>query len=256
MPSGSFSLGGICTGRACGWRGGTRLGGIAPAISLPETGVTADRRSGRPAGSRPARCPACSARSAVRLPADRGRRHHRGRRRCRCRGLGAVLGGRLCTDGAGSVDSICGICGALPVSSSVIAIWKVPSTITTTLAPTSSERILEVMVEGSLPSSCPCLAVELGWPWSLRGGLGRLLVGGAAAAACAARRAAAMKLDELTGSLGRPEISLIALSEAAIRSTATTPVRSAGCPAPADDPAAIPARSQCAAGRRAAPGFR
>src|SRR5260221_2919776 len=55
--------------------------------------------------------------------------------------------------GAGSVDSISGIDGALPVSSSVIAILKVPSTITTTLAPTSSERILEVMFEGSLPSA-------------------------------------------------------------------------------------------------------
>ena len=54
---------------------------------------------------------------------------------------------------AGSLEfSIAGICGALPVSSSVIAILKVPSTITTTLAPTSSERILEVMVDGSLPS--------------------------------------------------------------------------------------------------------
>ena len=43
-----------------------------------------------------------------------------------------------------------GIGGAVSLSSSVIAILKVPSTITTTLAPTSSERILEVMVEGSL----------------------------------------------------------------------------------------------------------
>ena len=41
---------------------------------------------------------------------------------------------------------------------------------------------------------------------------------GAAAAACAARRAAAMKLDELTGSLAAAEISLITLSDAAIRS--------------------------------------
>ena len=36
------------------------------------------------------------------------------------------------------------------MSSSVIAILKVPSTITTTLAPTSSERILEVTVEGAV----------------------------------------------------------------------------------------------------------
>ena len=41
---------------------------------------------------------------------------------------------------------------------------------------------------------------------------------GAAAAAWAARRAAAMKLDEETGSRGAAGISLIALSEAAIRS--------------------------------------
>src|SRR5947209_7325970 len=39
-----------------------------------------------------------------------------------------------------------------------------------------------------------------------------------AAAACAARRAAAMKLDDDTGSLGAAGISLIALSEAAMRS--------------------------------------
>jgi hypothetical protein len=42
--------------------------------------------------------------------------------------------------------------------------------------------------------------------------------GGAAAAACAARRAAAMKLDEFTGSFGPEAISLMAFSEAAIRS--------------------------------------
>ena len=54
--------------------------------------------------------------------------------------------------------SIAGICGASPVSSSVIAILKVPSTITTTLAPTSSERILEVMVEGSLSPALPILS--------------------------------------------------------------------------------------------------
>ena len=41
---------------------------------------------------------------------------------------------------------------------------------------------------------------------------------GAAAAACAARRAAAMKLDELTGSRGAAGMSLIALSDAAMRS--------------------------------------
>jgi hypothetical protein len=55
--------------------------------------------------------------------------------------------------GAGSLEfSTAGNCGALPLSSSVIAILKVPSTITTTLAPTSSERILEVMVDLSFDS--------------------------------------------------------------------------------------------------------
>jgi hypothetical protein len=46
--------------------------------------------------------------------------------------------------------SIAGIGGAASRSSSVMAILKVPSTMTTTLAPTSSERILEVIVDGSL----------------------------------------------------------------------------------------------------------
>ena len=55
-------------------------------------------------------------------------------------------------EGCGSLEfSIAGICGALPLSSSVIAILKVPSTITTTLAPTNNERILEVIVGVSLP---------------------------------------------------------------------------------------------------------
>src|ERR1700728_1056245 len=81
---------------------------------------------------------------------------------------------------------------------------------TTTLAPTSSERILEVIVDGSWawrPAAC------LTAPRPAFSG------GGAAAAACAARRAAAMKLDVLTGPLGLAAagISLIALSEAAMR---------------------------------------
>ena len=45
-----------------------------------------------------------------------------------------------------------------------------------------------------------------------------LSAGGAAAAAWAARRAAAMKLDVLTGSCGLAGISLMAFSEAAMRS--------------------------------------
>ena len=83
-----------------------------------------------------------------------------------------------------------------------------PSTITTTLAPTSSERILEVMVDGSFALS-PAGAFDLRPALSL---------GGAAAAAWAARRAAAMKLDVLAGSRALAGISLIALSEAAMRS--------------------------------------
>src|ERR1700722_17399733 len=60
------------------------------------------------------------------------------------------------TEGCGSLGfSIAGSCGALPLSSSVIAILKLPSTITTTLAPTSSERILEVIVDGSLAWPLP-----------------------------------------------------------------------------------------------------
>jgi hypothetical protein len=126
---------------------------------------------------------------------------------------------------AGSAEfSTCGIGGGLPVSSSVIAILKVPSTITTTLAPTSSERILEVMLEGALSPGwafVPIL-ILLSPPLSLVAALAAardaLSLAGAAAAACAARRAAAMKLDELTGSLGPAAIPLIALSEAAMRS--------------------------------------
>ena len=53
-----------------------------------------------------------------------------------------------------------------------------------------------------------------------------LSLGGAAAAAWAARRAAAMKLDVLAGSRAAAGISLIAFSEAAMRSDgeATRPV--------------------------------
>src|SRR6266852_272760 len=113
-----------------------------------------------------------------------------------------------------------GNCGTPAPSSSVIAILNVPSTMTTTLAPTSSERILEVMVDGSL--AVPPAGFLIG----LRAAMSPA---DAAAAAWAARRAAAMKLDVLTrpagpGALG--EIPLIALSEAAMRSDgeATRPV--------------------------------
>src|SRR5437016_6267147 len=71
--------------------------------------------------------------------------------------VGLVLlsaGAGACAGAAGSLGcSIIGSCSTLPVSSSVIAILKVPSTITTTLAPTRSERILEEMFEGFLSSA-------------------------------------------------------------------------------------------------------
>src|SRR6266536_3015081 len=64
-----------------------------------------------------------------------------------------------------------GNCGTPAPSSSVIAILNDPSTMTTTLAPTSSERIFEVMVDGSLAvppvgflvgfrAAAPCAAPE------------------------------------------------------------------------------------------------
>ena len=93
-----------------------------------------------------------------------------------------------------------------------MTILKPPSTITTTLAATSKERIFATMVEDSLPP----LLVDLSAAFD-----GMLLSPtGWAAAACAARRAAAMKLAVETGGRGvaGAGISLIALSEAAIRS--------------------------------------
>ena len=94
-------------------------------------------------------------------------------------GLALLSAGAL-AGAAGSAEfSIAGISGALPVSSSVIAILKVPSTITTTLAPTSSERILEVMFEGSLLPALPLsMAMLGGFGGGLRSGLRRLLVDG------------------------------------------------------------------------------
>jgi hypothetical protein len=53
-------------------------------------------------------------------------------------------------DDASPEFSMPGIDGGAPVSSSVMAILNVPSTITTTLAPTSSERIFDVMVDDAL----------------------------------------------------------------------------------------------------------
>src|SRR5947208_2274251 len=134
-------------------------------------------------------------------------------------GLGLLSAGAgACTGAAGSLDcSIIGSCSTLPVSSSVIAILKVPSTITTTLAPTSSERILEEMFEAFLSSALilsPALSLSAAFAAERPAFSG----GDAAAAACAARRAAAMKLDQLTGPFDAEAISLIAFAEAAIRS--------------------------------------
>src|SRR4051812_48537851 len=79
----------------------------------------------------------------------------------------------------------------------------------TTLAPTSTERIFEVMFEGCL--TC--------WPLPpLTGGRPPFSGGAAAAAAWAALRAAAMKLDVLAFSREPAGISLMALSDAAMRS--------------------------------------
>src|SRR5579883_1626768 len=115
-----------------------------------------------------------------------------------------------------------GVCGSLALStagagpwlpepsSSVIAILNVPSTITTTLAATSTERIVEVMLDDSF-LTLSLLALLLARPFS-----GAAC---AAAAAWAARRAAAMKLEEETGGLGAAAgISAMASSDAAMRS--------------------------------------
>src|SRR5205085_2724249 len=133
-------------------------------------------------------------------------------------------------------SSIAGIGGAEPVSSRFIAILKVPSTITTTLAPTSSERIFEVMLEPSVPGVPGAgltfsFALSLALSLTLSGDAAlpvafaeRLSFCALAAAACAARRAAAMKLDVDTGSLGPGAgISLSASSEAAMRSDGEDP---------------------------------
>src|SRR3954447_18657289 len=81
---------------------------------------------------------------------------------CRPIGVGEVIDGVTCSGVAGLFSTGGGACGAggggefsiacgdgdeLLPSSRFIAILKVPSTITTTLAPTSSERIFEVMFE-------------------------------------------------------------------------------------------------------------
>src|SRR5450631_3003275 len=117
---------------------------------------------------------------------------------CRPIGVGDVIEGMT---GAGAAG--------LAASSSVIASLNVPSTMITTLAPTSTERILEVTADVTL---------ALSRAGSLSGPRAGLSTGGAAAAAWAARRAAAMKFEVLLGSRVPAVISLIALSDAAMRS--------------------------------------
>ena len=144
---------------------------------------------------------------------------------CRPRGVGEVVKG---VAGAGTAELLTGgcacgrslelsiaggTCGGRPLSSSAIANLKEPSTIATTLAAISTERIFVSTVEGSLPALL--LALSPAEAFAVRAAFS---LAGAAAAAWAARRAAAMKLDEETGSRGAAGISLIALSDAAIRS--------------------------------------
>src|SRR5262249_5927844 len=146
---------------------------------------------------------------------------------CRPSGVGDVMDGVTCSGatglspasagsvvagtgtGAGPVTfAAAGDGGVVLLSSSDIASLNVPSTITTTLAATSTDLAFEDKGEGSL-SFAPAALLTARLPFS---------GGGAAAAACAARRAAAMKLDDDTGWRCAAGISLIASSDAAIRS--------------------------------------
>src|SRR4051794_4704266 len=158
MASGSRSVDGTCTVEALA---GAGAAGIAPVMSLADIGaaVTCGITI----------CALSSVFGAETL-LD-----------CRRIGVGEVIEGAAGAGIAGSAVfsagdgatgatslefSIGGICGALLVSSSVIAILKVPSTITTTLAPTSSERIFEEMVEGSPPASALALTPALSFALS------------------------------------------------------------------------------------------
>src|SRR3954471_7001240 len=149
---------------------------------------------------------------------------------CRPIGVGEVIDGVTCSGVAGLFSTGGGACGAgagdefsiacgdgdeLLPASRFIAILKVPSTITTTLAPTSSERIFEVMVEP--PSLSLALPLSFAPPADALAAR-PVFSGGCAAAAWAARRAAAMKLDDDTGAFCAGGTSLIALSDAAMRS--------------------------------------
>ncbi|MBA7486866.1 hypothetical protein ES707_22428 [subsurface metagenome] len=227
IPSGSCSLGGTCTWLTRPAFGvGSGEGGIALVMSLPPTGAA----TGADAPCVIVICEPPSTLGADELfdclPSGVGEMID---------GAGGTTAGVAFLSAGDSVEagsSIAGIGGAEPVSSRFIAILKVPSTITTTLAPTSSERIFEVMLEPSVPG-VPGAALGLSFALSLTFSFAlsaeaaladlcvRLSFCALAAAAWAARRAAAMKLDVLTGSFGpvaAAGISLSASSEAAMRS--------------------------------------
>ena len=65
-------------------------------------------------------------------------------------GLALLLEGEAAGDGASVELSAAGTADGMLVSSSVMAILNVPSTMTTTLAPTNRERIFDVSVDAAL----------------------------------------------------------------------------------------------------------
>src|SRR5262245_38538310 len=170
MPSGICSVGGTCTwpSRPPFAAAGAGVGGIAPVISLPPIGATVG-------GLAPCVIVICEL-SSIELSGMLGTDELFD---CRPSGVGEVIAGApgtgACMAGAALVSageseeagsSIAGIGGAELVSSRFIAILKVPSTITTTLAPTSSERIFEVMLEPSVPGM-PAAGLGLSFALSL-----------------------------------------------------------------------------------------
>src|SRR5689334_14231348 len=122
---------------------GAAAGGIEPVISLPGTGAATG-------GDAPCVMVICELSSM--LGADK-------LFDCRPSGVGEVIDGAAgaaalsAGESVAAGSSIAGIGGAELVSSRFIAILKVPSTITTTLAPTSSDRIFEAMLEPSVPAA-------------------------------------------------------------------------------------------------------
>src|SRR6202035_4218678 len=146
MPSGNRSVGGTCTIESLRLPGDAGAAGIEPVMSLDEIGETAGSAG---CGCGIATEAMLSEAAGAELLSD-----------CRPIGVGEVIDGVTASGvaglaplsaggwaaGGGSLEfSIGGICGALPPSSKVIAILKVPSTITTTLAPTRSARIVDVV---------------------------------------------------------------------------------------------------------------